>query len=352
MSYNHGMAALNLEMTDRVPRTEYSADFYWDLVNKVTGSQLSPDSCETDKNAGSRAFKEAWNYDLSWSILFHNNIFGDHRTKMGHAEYASGGTDYSSEVSSPFSSYKDVLDIDFEATYEVPSHRELVQMCNNHYNKQKSLSPDSVTMTGVYATLVSGLLEVFGWDFLLMAAGMDQDGFGDTANRYAKFMTPYFEALADCDSEVIMVHDDIVWTSGAFISPSWYRKYIFPNYKKMFAPLHEAGKKILYTSDGNFTDFIDDIADVGINGFVMEPTTDMAQIARKYGKTHSFIGNADTRILLKGSKEDIYNEVKRCMDIGKDCPGFMMAVGNHIPSNTPLENALYYNQVYEQLSRR
>lgn len=88
----------------------------------------------------------------------------------------------------------------------------------------------------------------------------------------------------------------------------------------MFAPLHEAGKKILYTSDGNFTDFIDDIADVGINGFVMEPTTDMAQIARKYGKTHSFIGNADTRILLKGSKEDIYNEVKRCMDIGKDCP--------------------------------
>lgn len=36
----------------------------------------------------------------------------------------------------------------------------------------------------------------------------------------------------------------------------------------------------------------------------------------------------------------------------KGLPGFMMAVGNHIPSNTPLENALYYNQVYEQLSRR
>ena len=84
----------------------------------------------------------------------------------------------------------------------------------------------------------------------------------------------------------------------------------------------------------------------------MEPTTDMRYIAEKYGKTHAFVGNADTRILLSGTKADIYNEVKRCMDIGKNCPGFFMAVGNHIPPNTPVENALYYNEVYEELSKR
>ena len=69
-------------------------------------------------------------------------------------------------------------------------------------------------------------------------------------------------------------------------------------------------------------------------------------------KTHCFIGNADTNVLLRGSKDDIYNEVKRCMDIGKNCPGFFMAVGNHIPSNTPVENALWYNECYEKLSKR
>lgn len=65
-----------------------------------------------------------------------------------------------------------------------------------------------------------------------------------------------------------------------------------------------------------------------------------------------FIGNADTRILLGGSREDIYREVKRCMDIGKGCPGYFMAVGNHIPANTPVDSVLYYNEVYEKLSRR
>jgi uroporphyrinogen-III decarboxylase len=199
---------------------------------------------------------------------------------------------------------------------------------------------------------MSGLIEIFGWDILLSAAGMDSDGFGELTNRYASWIKQYFEALAECESPVVMIHDDIVWTSGAFMHPDWYRKYIFPNYKRCFAPLLESGKKIIYTSDGNYTQFIDDIAGTGIHGFVLEPTTDMKYIAEKYGKTHVFIGNADTRILLGGTKEDIRAEVQRCMDIGKKYPGFFMAVGNHIPPNTPVENAIYYNDIYEKLSRR
>ena len=84
----------------------------------------------------------------------------------------------------------------------------------------------------------------------------------------------------------------------------------------------------------------------------LEPWTDMASIAAKYGQSHVFIGNADTRILLNGTKNEIRAEVERCMAIGKGCPGFFMAVGNHIPPNTPLESVLYYNQVYEELCWR
>lgn len=60
----------------------------------------------------------------------------------------------------------------------------------------------------------------------------------------------------------------------------------------------------------------------------------------------------DVRVLMFGTKEDIRAEVERCMRIGKSCPGYFMAVGNHIPPNTPVENVLYYNEVYEELSRR
>ena len=32
MSYQEGWAAINLEMPDKIPRTEYSADRHWKLV--------------------------------------------------------------------------------------------------------------------------------------------------------------------------------------------------------------------------------------------------------------------------------------------------------------------------------
>ena len=91
---------------------------------------------------------------------------------------------------------------------------------------------------------------------------------------------------------------------------------------------------------------------MGFHGFVLEPTTDMKYLAERYGKTHAIIGNADTRILLTGTREEIRNEVRRCMDIGKQCPGFIMAVGNHIPANTPVENCLIYEEAYREMSRR
>ena len=171
-------------------------------------------------------------------------------------------------------------------------------------------------------------------------------------NRYASWIQQYFDALGAADVPVVMIHDDMVWTAGAIFHPDWYRRYVFPNYKRQFAPLVEGGKIILWTSDGNYSEFIDDIAACGVSGFVMEPTTDMAYIAEKYGRTHSFIGNADTRILLRGTRRQIRAEVERCMAIGKGYPGFFMAVGNHIAPNTPVDSALYYNEVYEQLSRR
>ena len=109
---------------------------------------------------------------------------------------------------------------------------------------------------------------------------------------------------------------------------------------------------MIFASDGKSDMFFTDIVECGVHMVVMEPSCDMAGFAEKYGKTHGFVSNADCRILLSGSKEDIYSEVKRCMDIGKKYPGFIMAVGNHIPANTPVDNALYYNEAYLKLSGR
>ncbi|MFR8975270.1 MAG: uroporphyrinogen decarboxylase family protein [Eubacteriales bacterium] len=352
MSYSDGIAALNLEMPDRVPRTEYSAEFHWDLISKVLGVNVSEQSCDEEKWKASSDFIKAWNYDLRWCTLVDSSFLTGPKTKMGHANYRDEGTDFVDNRVWPFDEPEDVLKFDPMSTYGEISIQDMIKKFEEQYQNNVKSCPDCVNMTGIYISCISGLIEMFGWEMLLYAAGTDPKAFGELTNRYTDWISQHFLALANSNVPVVMIHDDIVWTEGPFLHPDWYRKYVFPNYKKMFAPLIESGKKILFTSDGTYTEFIDDIAGCGIHGFVMEPTTDMRYIAEKYGKTHAFVGNADTRILLSGTKADIYNEVKRCMDIGKNCPGFFMAVGNHIPPNTPVENALYYNEVYEELSKR
>lgn len=352
MSFQDGWAALHLEMPPRVPRTEYSAESHWDLIRAVTGIEVGVESPPEVKTAASRAFVKAWNYDLVWSTLVSRGHLGKYRTRMGHAVYAAGGVDFDDDIGSAFESPEQVLAFDpWESLGEI-DRTAAIEQFEAHYAANCAAFPDCVNMTGIYITVVSGLIDLFGWDLLLTAAGMDPDAFGELTNRYSKWIQQYFDALADADVPVVMVHDDLVWTSGAIFRPAWYRRYVFPNLKRQIAPLVDSGKRILFTSDGNYTEFIDDIADCGVHGFVMEPTTDMAYVASKYGRTHVFVGNADTRILLSGTREQIRAEVERCMAIGKPCPGFFMAVGNHIPPNTPVENALYYNAVYEQFSRR
>ncbi len=354
MAFKDGWAALHLEKPARVPRTEYSATGHWQLIQAVTGINVSEQSDEQTRKKAVQLFTgpENWNFDLAWSTLIGRKEFGELRTNMGHAVYAAGGVDYDDEIHESFQTPEEVYAFEPDESLGIPDHAELVKRFEHHYRVNCENNPDQVNMTGIYITCVSGLIDLLGWNMLLTAAGVDSRAFAAFTDRYARWIGRYFSALAEADVPVVMVHDDIVWTSGPFIDPEWYRSHVFPHYKRFFAPLRESGKKILFTSDGNYTYFIDDIADCGMDGFVLEPLTDMGYIAEHYGKSHVFVGNADTRILLSGNREQIRAEVERCMKIGKDCPGFFMAVGNHIPSNTPVDAAIYYNEVYEELSRR
>ena len=347
------LAALAMEMPPVVPRTEYSAAYHWPLLERVTGIRIDGNSTREERDAASREFMRAWHFAMLWNTDIATEIFNGQYTDMGHAAYSLDGGDLSRHVTRLFDRPEDVYGYDLFEVHGVPDTGAIVRRFNEALVRQKELCPEGcLAMNGIYVTCISGILELTGWETLLYAAGIDPEAFGAFIDRYCRWIRYYFEALALCDAPVVMVHDDFVWGNGGFLRPEFYRRFVFENYKKLFAPLHDAGKKILFTADGNYTQYIDDIAACGVNGFVLEPLTDMRAIAERYGRTHVFVGNADTSVLLHGSREDIENEVRRCMEIGKGCPGFVMAVGNHIPANTPVESALWYNECYERMARR
>ena len=59
MSKSDGMKALNLEMPDRVPRTEYSVLGHPELVSRVTGIQVTAQSDAETWKKSAAGFSES-----------------------------------------------------------------------------------------------------------------------------------------------------------------------------------------------------------------------------------------------------------------------------------------------------
>ncbi len=89
--------------------------------------------------------------------------------------------------------------------------------------------------------------------------------------------------------------------------------------------------------------FLDDIAACGADGFIFEPSNSLDAVVSKYGRTHVIIGSkVDCRTLAFGAWEQVQAEMDATLALAKSCPGFVWAVGNHIPANVPDAMCLRY----------
>ena len=106
------------------------------------------------------------------------------------------------------------------------------------------------------------------------------------------------------------------------------------------------------TSDGTIDEFFDDIAGWGVDAVVMEPSCNIRQFLTRHGKHCGAVGGMDCRDLMSKSDAEIEREMRDLMAFGKQYPGFMLAVGNHLPNNVPVDKALLYHRLYEELAAR
>ena len=344
MSYNRGWKAVNLDMPDKIPHTQYISH------DEFTLQKTGIDTHDPEQQPMAwPALAQALDYDFIWST-FEMPAKG-RATNMGHADWSE--TDRKdTNIFCPFKTIDDVLNFDPVGEYGIPDINVMVDTFQTYLNEAKKLYNDAVFPGGRYHSIFSACIRTFGWEMFLASVPNNEDRFDRILEGFFELTMAEIKAWLKTDMKIYLTHDDIVWTSGSVFHPDWYRKYIFPKYKRLWKPLKENGISVLYCADGNFTEFIDDIADAGADGFIFEPATSLEKIVERYGQTKVIIGNIDCRILQFGTKEEIKLEVKRCIDLGKNCPGYFMAVGNHIPNGIPLENVEYYFDIFESMRNR
>jgi len=355
MSYQIGLDTICLRPTPRLAHTEYcSNDALFRVLNVVeakVGPQDQQFTAGTQVPHTSRPkFVDVWHCDLIWSVNDGPVPWGERGrvTDMGHADFLEGGIDRRMSKPCPFDTAEEVLAFDAVKEYGLPDFNDLVKYYQQSYDTNQRQNPEQVFTAGYYKTIVSGAIEAFGWDMLLEAAA-DRDGFAKVLDSFFRLSKHHYRAWAQTTAPVFICHDDFVWSEGPFMHPDVYRREIIPRYRELWAVLHQAGKKVLFCSDANWIEFLDDIAAAGADGFIFEPMMPLEPVVERYGKTHFIAASkVDARTLTFGTREQIAAEVDATLPLAFKCPGFMFAVGNHIPSNVPVENALFYFDYLKQ----
>ncbi len=348
MSREIALQNINLKPAARWAHTEYSLNYHRDYIRATTG--LDPAT-----PAATKAFNRAWQIDFNWSINdgLHGNWakFG-RSTDMGHAAYAADGSDQTAIVESPFKTPEDVWAFDAVAEYGLPDKAAQVAAYQKSIDNARLNSPDQLTTGGYYKTLVSGAIQAFGWDMFLMALSEPERMVPvfDSIFRQTLF---HMQCWAETDVEVVIQHDDFVWSSGAFMHPDIYHREIIPRYAQLWKPLHAAGKKVLFCSDANFMDFAEAVADAGADGFIFEPMTSFEFMVERFGSSHCLVGSCvDCRDLTLGHTEQVDADMNRTIALLTRCRGAIVAVGNHLPPNIPPAMMdRYINRLLPQLTR-
>ncbi len=362
MSIQRGWDAFNLLMTDKIPHSEFISND--EFILKKTGfdtrkmattdysnlyKNMDELTFDSDRSKVDQALARIFDYDLIHS--FYEMPIKGRYTFMGHAAWSEFDKKESA-VRSPFKDIDEVLDFDPVKEYCLYDFEEVVNKFKNHQCSSVKAYPDAVIALGRYNTLFSACIRTFGWEMFLSSVPHNEKQFDRVLEGFYELCLIETRAWAQTDLKVFICHDDIAWTTGPVFNPDWYRKYIFPRYKRLWEPLKEKGIKIFFFADGNYTEFIDDIFQAGADGIGFEIFTSLDYAINKYGKDKVILGNADCRILQFGKKKDILREVKRCTEIGKNCPGYFMAITNHIANKIPVDNIEYYFECFEELRDR
>ena len=151
--------------------------------------------------------------------------------------------------------------------------------------------------------------------------------------------------LARAGVDILLLDDDVAMPTGLMISPATWRQFFKHRLAKVIHIAREESPELLifYHCDGNFTQLIPDLVDIGVNVInpVQPDCMDAAAIKREFGDRLAMWGTAGTAILWDwGTPEQVRAEVLWCIEtLGPE--GLLLAPAYDI-DYTPFENIVAF----------
>ncbi len=173
--------------------------------------------------------------------------------------------------------------------------------------------------------------------------------------EHPRFVRELLHAIADyniaqaskaCtyDIDAVYFGDDWGQQHGLQMGPGLWREFIYPELKRMYAAVRDAGKYVFIHSCGDVDELFDDLIGIGLNCFnpLQPEVMDVAALIPWYRGRLAFHGGLSTqRTLPYGTPADVRDETRSLIELGSR-GGYILAPAHAVEGDVPLENMLAF----------
>ncbi len=198
---------------------------------------------------------------------------------------------------------------------------------------------------------------LMGMEQALMVTALDPPLFDALITKLTEIINGFYEALLDVVGpyvQIVEMADDLGTQSGPMISPKLYRNVMKPKHESTINLIKKKAPqaRVLLHTDGSVRRFIPDLIEAGFDVInPVQPTAEgmnPVELKAEFGSEMCFLGGVDVQNAMRGSVQDVRDEVKlRISEFGPG-GGYVLAPSHNFGDDIPLENLLAFFEAAEE----
>ncbi len=183
-----------------------------------------------------------------------------------------------------------------------------------------------------------GIQALVGSERLLTAMATDPDWVQDMFDTRAEHCCIALEETlaAGVQLDGVFAYDDMGYRNASLFSPAMFRRFEFPNHKRLYDCAKAHGLKCILHSCGCVKELIPGLIEAGLaclQPLEVKAGMDLIELKRQYGEVLAFMGGIDVRKMALPDPSPIEEEIRTKIGAAKVGGGYIYHSDHSVPDN-------------------